>query len=171
MWVTPFAFALPGGGVELKLRWRSPTGWIVDSRAGLSLGVDETGTLGGGYHGTVGVVGTWYDAGWSSLSTRSYVGLSSFSLIPVPGVGSNTTLAFVPVRRGSFRWILALDGTVELLIIVPRFVLGASTAVLFDIGDLSLGVEAGGAAEAVVAVAANVVSATGGLTLLAAYRF
>lgn len=169
--VAPFAFALPGGGAELKLRHTLHDALYGHGALGGSLGVDENGTLGGGYRARAGLGLTWLDVGWFAFATEAHLGLGSFSLIPVPAIGLRAAALVRPLRFEHFIWELGVDVEPELLVIVPRVKGGVHTAALVPLGDFFVGVAAEGSAEAVVAIVANVVSATGGLRLFAGFSY
>lgn len=169
--VAPFAFALPGGGAELRVRHRLFRDLYGHGALAGSLGVDEHGTIGGGYRARAGLGLTWIDVGWFHFATEAHLGLGSFSLIPVPALGLRAAAAVRPVRFEHFIWELGADVEPELLVIVPRLKGGVHTAALVPLGSFFFGVAAEGSAEAVVAIVANVVSATGGVRLFAGFAY
>lgn len=169
--VAPFALALPGGGGDLKLTHRIKNSLYGHGRLAFAAGVDESGTVGGGYRARAGLGLEWIDVGWFLFNTEAHVGLSSFSLIPVPAAGLRAAARVRPVRLEHFIWELGVDVEPELLIIVPRFKAGAHTALVVPIGGFHMGIAAEGDAEAIVAIVANVVSATAGVRLFAGFSY
>lgn len=162
MLMAPFAFALPGGGGDLKYRYARDDRWFAEGRGHLSLGVDEGGVLGGGYSLAGAVGGYWFDVRWCALSTDFHLGLSSYSLIPIPMAGLYHELMFVPVDVGWLAWDIKLKASSDLLLIVPNLGAGASTALTFTIGPVLLGAELAAEGDLLIAVVMN--SASGALS-------
>ena len=167
----PYAFTLPGGGADLKLRHGIHNALYGHGALSFSLGVDESGTLGGGYRARGGLGLTWLDVGWFAFATEAHLGLGSISLIPVPALGLRAAAVVRPVRFEHFVWELGADLEPELLVVVPRLKGGVHTAVTVPIGWFFLGVAAEASAEAVVAVVANLVSATAGARLFVGFAY
>jgi hypothetical protein len=167
----PWAFALPGGGVNVALKYSFYDAFYSRSDVSVNLGVGETGTIGGSYRAQTGLGVRWFDVGWASLDTRSYIGLTSFSLIPVPGIGARLDVSVKPMRFEYFVWELLFATGLDLLVIVPNPWIGAGTGVYVPIGGWKIGLEVNGNAEAVVAVVANVVSANATARLYTTVEF
>jgi hypothetical protein len=158
MLLAPFAFALPGGGGDLKYRYDLDDRWFLEGRGHLSLGVDDGGVLGGGY-GLVGAFGLrWFDVRWCTLSSDIHLGLSSYSLIPVPMLGLYHELMFVPVDVEWLAWDIKLKASSDLLLIVPNLGAGASTALTFMLGPVLLGAELAAEGDLLIALVMNTAS-------------
>jgi hypothetical protein len=156
----PVGFALPGAGFDLKLRLALPLAFYLESRAGFSLGVDESGVLGGGY-GLLGAIGyRWFDESYATFSSDFHLGLSSYPLIPVPAVGTYHKLSFKLVHTNWCEWDAHLKANLDLLLIAPNASAGAATSFKFLLGDWQAGLEAGAEGEVLIAAVANFASGT-----------
>ena len=156
----PWAFALPGGGANLKLKYDIRDSFYARGVVSVNLGVGETGTLGGSYRAQIGLGIAWLDIDWATFDTTAYIGLQSLSLIPIPGLGGELVLGLKPVRLQWLVWEAEVATGLDFLLIVPRVWVSASTGIYVPIGGWKIGAEVTGSAEAIVAIVANVVSAT-----------
>lgn len=169
--VVPVVYAAPGLGGRGKYRLQFAERWHLEGRGGLSLGIDESGIIGGGYGAELALGYAWIDVDWMVLSSDFHLGLSSYSLIPIPAGGFYHEAAFYPVDLDFFVWDIKLGLTTDLLLIFPNLGISAASGLTFFIGPLLLGIDLSAQADATVTILANSASAGLKAEVFAGFRF